>query len=256
MPMLLRMTESCLLVAMGSFMAVLAQSSIYWQFINPRFSTVTLVSGVALIAIGFATLFDTHRRRTMGQCLGFLVFLGLAATAVFQFDSMGMASAPLEGETGLSMEYAGEDTADVVFDGVSYVKINVAELLNAEGEGEVTPGQAYAVQGAVIRSPELDRAGCIGVGRLLITCCFADSSGVVALVKVDDPDTHAAGSWVRVLGTIEQGVPFAGDTITLSGALTGVKSEQFVIRAVAVEERAVEGVPFIFEIRSEAPYAF
>jgi len=49
MAALFRMIEACLLCAMGAFMVVLSQSSIYWQFFNPKYSWLTFVSGTIVV---------------------------------------------------------------------------------------------------------------------------------------------------------------------------------------------------------------
>lgn len=253
MSALYKLIEACLLVAMGTFMAVLSQSNIYWQFINPKYSWLTLVSGVVLTVIGFASLLNHQKQRKVSEFLGVLVFLFLAGTAVVSFGDT------VESGFGGSLTSSGyESTGEpsVTLDGVEYIKINGAELLLAEKEGAVSVGQPYAVQGAVIRSPKLDEAGYIGLGRLNITCCFADSIGVLTLVRVSTPDEHVHGTWVRVLGELEEGVPIPGEAIVLDGTLTGVRSDQFSLRAVEIAEQPVEGVPFIFEVKEQAPYAY
>lgn len=253
MAALQRMIESCLLVAMGGFMAVLSQSSLYWQFLNPQYSLLTLVSGIILLIIGFVCLFHTERKRKVSEFVGVVVFLVLAGTAITTFEYGGE---PTQHAGSLNMEYNDDGSPTITVAGQEYVKINLAELLNAEPQGKIVAGQAYAIQGAVVRSDELDRAGYIALGRLVISCCFADSTAAVSLVKVDDPSLYVAGSWVRVLGVTEEQTPFPGKTITLSGALVGSRSERFVLRANEVSEQPVQGVPFVFEIREEQPFAY
>lgn len=253
MATLFRLIEACLLVAMGTFMAVLSQSGIYWQFLNPKYSWLTLVSGIVLSVIGFACLLNTQRQRKVSEFIGIVAFLLLAGTSITTFEYT------VEGELGggsLTREYAVESEPTVVVDGTEYVKINGAELLLGEEGGFVSAGQAYAVQGVVVRTPELDQAGYITLGRLNITCCFADSIGVVTLVKVENPESYAHGTWVRALGVLEEAVVLPGQAIVLDGALTGIRSEKYVLLAAEVKEQPVEGVPFIFEVRDKAPFAY
>lgn len=255
MAVMFRFIEACLIVGMGTFMAVLSQSSLYWQFLNPKYSWLTLVSGIILTIIGFACLLNTQRQRKVSEFLGVVIFLALAVTAITSFSYEVMED-PDEYGGSLTQEYGVDDSPSVLSGGMEFVKINAAELLKGEQEGFVTAGQAYAVQGAVIRTPELDEVGYIGLGRLNITCCFADSIGVVTLVKVADPQAHVHGTWARALGVLEEGAPLPGKTIVLNGALTGVRSHELFLRALEVKEHPVEGVPFIFEVRSQAPFAF
>jgi len=238
---------------MGTFMVVLSQSSVYWQFLNPKYSWLTLISGTALVIIGFACLINTQRQRKMSEFIGILIFLLLAGTAIVSFDYM---VEPDFGSGSLTREHTVDETPTVKLGNTEYVKINSAELVLGEQEGTVMAGQAYAVQGAVIRSKKLDQEGYIALGRLNITCCFADSIGVVTLVQVSNPESYSHGTWARVLGVLEEGVPLPGETIVLNGALTGVRSEKYILRAAEVTEQPVEGVPFIFEIRDKAPFAY
>ena len=258
MAVLMRFIESFLLIAMGSFMAVLARSPIYWQFINPKYSWLTFVSGAILIIVGFGCFFHTQRKRRVSELLGILSFLVLAGTAIATFDSIGMPETPppMSGG-GFTMEYPEEDISPVIeIGGREYTKINVAELLLGESEGFVKPGNRFAIQGNVVRAPELDREGYICVGRLLITCCFADSTAVLTPVKVDDPERYQSGTWVRAAGIIEDKVLLPGMTFTLPGALTAIRSDIYAMRAIEVEEVAVEGVPFIFDILEQAPFSY
>jgi uncharacterized repeat protein (TIGR03943 family) len=256
MQTVLRFTESALLLAMGVFMAALSQSSLYWQFINPKYSWLTLLTGLVLTAIGIACTFNKHRQRHISESLGIIIFLAVAATAIASSQLQIPDDEP-NYRGSLGTEYIDEDTSPTVaYEGSEYQKINVVELLQEETLDKLTFGQKFAFQGAVVRTPELDKAGYIGVGRLLITCCFADSTGVVTLVKVDDPQLFPKGIWVRTLGILEQGTPFPGDTITVKGALTAVRSEHSIIRGITVEESRVDGTPFVFEVRTQAPYAY
>lgn len=252
MAAIFRLTEAFLLVSMGAFMAVLSQSSMYWQFINPKYSWLTLVSGVVLAITGFGSLINTQRQRKVSEFVGILVFLFLAGTALTSFDYMR------EGDLGgsLTMESVADALPSVVVGDTEYTKINGAELLLGEQGGFVSAGQAYAVQGAVVRTPELDQAGFIALGRLNIICCFADSVGVVTLVKVANPEGFEHGSWARALGVLEEGTVLQGKSIIISGSLTGTRSEKHFLRATEVKEQSVAGLPFIFEVRDQVPFAY
>lgn len=257
MVVLMRFIESFLLILMGSFMAMLARSPIYWQFMNPRYSWLTFVSGVILILVGVGCFFHTQRKRKASELFGILFFLALYGTAVTTFESMVMPEYQPSVGGGFTMEYPDEAVSPTVeIGGREYVKINVAELLLGESQGFVKPGQCFAIQGSVVRAPELDREGYICVGRLLITCCFADSTAVLTTVKVDDPGRYRSGLWVRAAGTIEEKNLLPSKSFTLPGALTAVRSDIYAMRAVDVEEVPVEGVPFIFDIMEQAPFAY
>ena len=78
----LRFIEACLLAAMGAFMVALALSSGYWQYLNPKYSWLTLTAGTCVVALGFGSLFDLHRRRKATELGAVIVFLFLAGGPV------------------------------------------------------------------------------------------------------------------------------------------------------------------------------
>ena len=253
MAVLFRVLESLLLTGAGAFMVVLANTSYYWQFLNPKYSWLTGLSGAILSIVGAACILNKERQSKISELLGIVVFLSLAGVAVHSFEYAGEDNywTPSGGLTG---EFMAEIDPVVSYDGVEYVKINVAELLVIESE--LSAGEAYAIQGLVLRSEELDRRGYIGVGRLFITCCFADSTAVVSLVEVDEPEKYEAGSWVRVLGVLGAEVPSFDKNLTIKGALSAVRSDTFTLKAVEVEESSVEGMPFIFDVKTERPFEY
>lgn len=252
MAMLSRMLEACLLIGMGAFMLVLAQSEMYWQFLNPKYSWLTFTAGALIVLIAYSLLFDVRRKRRVSEMLGVVVFLCLAGTALQtsqSFDELapkGLSNVGEQQQSAPTMELGG----------VEYTKINVMELLAGEIQGWVQEGGAYAVQGAVVRTPELDQAGFIGVGRLLIQCCFADAIGALLLVKVEDPESYVANQWVQAVGVLKAGTLPPGDYIPMPGALSAMRGEKYFLEGVDVKTAPVEGTPFVFEVRSAPPYAY
>lgn len=254
----LRITQSLLLVCMGGFMACLALSSSYWMFLNPKYSPLTLTTGLIIMVLGCAGLFNTQRKPGWSELLALAVFLCLAGSSSLTLSAI--YKEPPQGLTGTEFDApALSDDSEPVLTirDQEYLKINLAELLAGESEGRTKPGGLYAFQGSVLRSPALDKAGYIGVGRLLIICCFADAIGVVYLVEVEDPDGYPSGAWVRAAGEIQQTTPTPiDDTIAIAGALATVQSENYVLQAVEVEELPQADMPYIFEVRNSAPFAF
>lgn len=265
MALLLRGLEAGLLTAMGLFMAVFALSDAYWQLLNPKYSWLTFGAGAAVILVGVGAFFHAGRRPRLSELLSIAVFLCLALAATTASDSLvgGMAeTAPAARPGGfvggsLTLHYEEEAVVpEVSYMGESFIRMNLAELLSGEEGGWTEAGGRYAVQGMVLRTPETDAAGYIGVGRLFIYCCLADAVGVVALVKVDAPQTYRSGSWVRALGILEEGAPFADAALRVPGSLSSARSDRFVLRGVEVEETPVEGVPFILDMKKESPFAY
>jgi len=284
MAAVVRFIEACLLAAMGAFMVALALSSGYWQYLNPKYSWLTLVAGGCVMTLGFAALLDGHRRRKGTELAGLTVFLGLAVASQMLPGMLADSGPAMPGRGGLSFsggfggvrsdgydsEFGGgygpgfgggyEDDLDaepvVAHAGQEYVKINVAELIAGESGGWVRQGDLFAVQGGLARTPELDRAGLVAVTRLFISCCFADAAGVVALVRVDDPESFAPGSWVRVLGRVMPVPAVEATRISIFGALTAIRSDRFALLAENIETQEFTGIPYLFEIRSRQPFAY
>lgn len=267
MALLFRLFEASLLAAMGVFMVGFALSDAYWQILNPKYSWLTFVAGLAIVLVGIGGFFHTGRRPKLTEVLSIAVFLCLALVALLAPHSLVGGSFETEEPVRNGGGYAGgsltlhyeEEAAPlpvVTFEGETYTRMNLAELLAGEEGGWVQAGGRYAVQGAVLRTPEMDAVGYIGIGRLFIYCCFADAVGVVALVKVDRPEEYRTGSWVRTLGVLSKGKPFPGLSMRMVGSLSTARSEQFVLHGVEVEKAPMEGVPFILDIKKESPFSY
>lgn len=257
MAMLMRLTESGLVTAVGVFMVVLSRSSLYWQFINPKYSWLTFAAGCVLTLVGFGCLFNRSRRAKPSEIFGLALFLGISVVAVGSLEplmggGLGASAAP----TTLSGEAPAQVSPTLSVGGREYIKINVAELIRGADEGYVSAGTDYAIQGTLIRSPDLDAKGYVCVARRLIVCCFADSIGVMCLVKVDQPEAYEIGAWVRALGVLEEGAPPVKEPLDLDGTLTDIWGERYVLRAREVREHPVQGLPFVFEVRTEAPFSY
>lgn len=292
----LRFLESCFLICFGAFMLVLANSSLYWQFMNPRYSWLTMAGGIVLVILGGATTYDRTRRPRLDELAGLGVFV---ATAVSAF----CLPAPFADEppTTFSAPAVQEEPASrFVQDGHEYVRANIAELLNLEGRENLQAGERFAMQGQVIRTPELDSAGYIVLNRLFVACCFADAVNVAYLVRVEQPAQFRMGDWVGVAGIVrplaadssgtslpgmnhqdgdatrkgEQATPDATQghiskdkaiprqegkapsVFTVPGSVSSIISDAFMLEAESVEREEPSGLPFIFAIREKEPYSY
>jgi len=257
---LLRFIETFLLVTMGTFMVWLAFSSSYWQFINPKYAWLTITAGAIIILIGIGALFHADRKRGFSEILMLTIFLSLAWAAAIMPNIFLGAETDGHSQGTLTRSYPEPGslalTPTIEIDGVEYTKMNLAELIAGETGGWVKAGGKYAIQGTILRTPELDAVGCIALGRLLITCCFADATGITVLVKVDDPKSYEIGEWARVAGMLTPAAKVPEKPIVVTGALSSLRSDRYVLDAADVNIQSMPGVPFIFDIRSEAPFAY
>lgn len=255
MPGFLRLVQACLLAAMGTFMVTLALSPNYWQFLNPKYSWLTLTSGVLLTLVSFGCIIHRTRRARFDEMSALGVFLLLATLAITLPNNLFTQTPGGETEGSFTGTWPEVGPPTMSIDGTEYIRINSAELIMGETEGWVQPGNQYVVQGMVARSPELDQAGYIAVGRLFIACCFADASGVATLVEVDDPTSYDPGQWVQAAGILAP-MKNPGGTLSMTGALSAITSEQYGLTDTTVTTSGQPSVPFVFEIRKEAPFAY
>lgn len=269
MASLLRFCEACLLCAVGSFMLVLASSSEYWRFIHPKYAWISFTAGAAITILGGASLFNRRKQAKASELAALLLFCVIAFAATnlptpfmggipdnAALDDLGPDEPPLS-FTGLP-EPAPEDLAPrLTIKGKEYVKINEAELIFLDGEHRAKPGDGFAIQGSVVRTKELDKAGVIAVARLFISCCFADATATAYLVKVDAPEAFANGQWVRAAGRIQPTTEALKHiTLPVPGAITTVIGENYLLHADDVRPSPPTGLPFLFEMKPQEPYAY
>lgn len=266
----LRLCEACLLCAMGTFMLVLAGSSEYWRYIHPKYSWLSFAAGAVITLLGIASLFNRSKKANASELGALLLFCAIAyASTNLPSPFMGGG-----GQTDASLEDLGPDEPPLTFSGLpeptqeeqsprltlngkEYVKINQAELIVLDGDRRAHPGEGFAIQGSVVRTPVLDAAGVVAVARLLITCCFADAAATAYLVKVPSPEALDNGQWVRVAGRIQpENEALKHITLPVPGAITTVIGENYLLWADDIQPSKPTGLPFLFEIRNQEPYAY
>lgn len=266
----MRALQTGLLVVMGAYMVLFAAGDGYWRLLNPKYAWLTFLGGVVLLFVGAGCFLNRERRPRISEMLSIAVFLGLALAASLAPSPFAgdMADPEATAETapsrggfaGGSLTLHFDDEAapepETVFEGEAYTRLNLAELLAGEEGGWSVEDGRYAVQGAVYRSPELDAAGCISLRRLYVYCCLADAVEVSTLVRVDRPEAYAKGAWLHVLGVLRDGGDVPEAAKRAGGSISSVGSERFVLEAVRVEKRGVEGIPFILGIRGEPPFDY
>lgn len=261
-----RMLQAFLAASMGMFMLVLAYSRDYWQYLNPKYAWLTMLSGALVVMLAAAGFMDRARKPSVTVCLGLAAFLLIVYTSMNTPNPLfepavpdvpapnpGVAPVtPLE-----SLDTPPEGPSRLNIEGHEYVKINVAELILQEDRKQAASGDRFVLCGFVRRTPGLDAAGYVAVVRLLVTCCFADAVAVGVPVKVDDPSRFEEGAWVRAAGRLEAMPPtFPKTTLSVPGAMATRLSETFVLKAENMEPESVAEIPFIFDLRDEEPFAY
>jgi len=261
-----RVDGLCLL-CLGGFMAALARSNMYWYFLNPKFSTLTLCAGALLLLVGLTLLLrPLPSKATPGRLWRqavLLGFLSLAATAWSQAASEplpGAANPAAAEDSALAPEPEAPVDLHPVKSGKEYLRLNLAELYIMLDKERTDLPPRFALRGPVLRTPELDARGYVLVRRTAVVCCLADSMDLGFLVHGAGLESVKTGDWVEVFGSLEP-LP-ASDASLLktipkgegpSLSLTYPKSR---IRADLLEPTPAPAFPYLFEFREAEPFAW
>lgn len=277
-----RVDGLCLL-GLGGLMAGLARSNLYWYFLNPKFSVLTLTAGALLMATGLV-LFSWPRpgRATTGRLLrqvALVVFLTLAASAWDQAaheEAPGASDAPPSSfapapQTNVVQIPEPETPADPhpVMNGTAYVRLNLAELYIMLDKGRKDYPPHFALRAEVLRTPALDARGHMLLRRIAVVCCLADSLDLRFLTHAPEgskPEDFKDGEWVEVFGHVE---PLSGKgagkdadkgLVKLApkgeGPSLAVTNPKFRIQAESMERIKGPSFPYIFEFREKEPFAW
>lgn len=264
-----RMDGLCLL-CLGGLMAGLARSPLYWFFLNPKFSPLTLAAGCLLALCGLALfLFPRPGRGTPGRLLrqvAALSFLSLAvsawdaATAIPDPGALNPASAE-----GTSTEPKDEPLPDLrpQRDGVAYVRLNLGELYAMLDKGRTDFPAHFALKAQVVRTPGLEAKGHLLLRRVAVVCCLADSLDLSFLAPTDAKvfDGVQPGDWVEVFGHLEK-LPEKDAKALLSAVPKGegpgmaLTNPGWRIVPEAVDLLPDAGFPYLFEFREKEPFAW
>ena len=249
--------EGAMLVALGLAMGALILSGNYWLYINPKFQWLTATTAGLLVLVGVASALQPPRPVNRSGVLIFLAFLCYTIWGNFQV----LAPPPpdlLARPTPPPPHSREDEKARETLNGIEYIRINTGELFNLCEDKGVDAGAHYTLQGMVVRTPELDRAGQFIVARLAVFCCFADA--VAVGFRTSDPNGRSGlknGEWVQIYGRLEgTSNELPQPEITFEGAVaTAVHPRSVIIPEKTVPIAAPE-IPFIFEFREAEPFAF
>ncbi len=261
-----RIDGLCLL-CMGGLMAALARSNLYWYFLNPRFSWLTLGAGALLLLVGLALLLrPLPSRATPGRLWRqavLLGFLSLAATSWGQAASEQFTGAANPASTdGVALAPEPEAPADPhpVKNGAQYLRLNLAELYIMLDKGRSDLPPRFALRAPVLRTPELDARGHVLVRRTAVVCCLADSMDLGFLVHGAGLEGVKSGDWVEVFGTLEPLPAPDADLLQLvpkgEGPSLSLTYPKARIRTEGIEPIQAPAFPYLFDFRETEPFAW
>lgn len=263
-----RVDGLCLL-CLGWFMAALARSGLYWYFLNPKFSPLTLGAGVLLCLTGLGLLLRPMPGRASTMRLwrqaALLAFLSLAATAWGQAANEPLPGA-LNPAASENAALAPEDEAPVdlrpVRDGKDYVRLNLAELYIMLDKGRTDYPERFALRAVVSRTPQLDGRGHVLLKRTAVVCCLADSMELSFVTRGQGLGDLKSGDWVEVFGHLTPLASKGEDKGLVKAAPKGegpslsLTNPKFRIEAEAVVPIKGPDFPYLFEFREQAPFAW
>lgn len=271
MPRFIALLEGILLACLGLFMLWLSLSGQSWHLLHPRFASINAVSGAFCLVLGvffaFRSLPATHGALDFSRIACFVLFFVLASFSLRGVQGLlGVESPASSGgaefdagpppQGSLTLESVVQENGREVLDGVEYVRMNVAEMHIGIGGDERTVPRNIAWQGMVIRTPELDSLGMIGVFRVAIVCCLADAVAPGFAVVVPHPEQFTSGQWLRITGALERvEKPLPGEPY-VPGVIATIfeRNERFLATDVRIQPRPE--IPFIFEFREKEPFAY
>lgn len=255
------------LLCLGGLLAALAQSPQYWYFLNPRFSTLTLASGVLLGLVGLVPLLRPRPGRAtitrlvrQAAVLGFLCLAAYAweqaATAPFP----GVFSAPDEAQALFQPTGGAEPAAAplVTKNGAEYVRLNLAELYIMLDKGRTDYPKRFAMRVQLSEEPALKQLGLGVLTRTAVVCCLADSMQLGFLAQgLKGMDTNG---WLEIYGRLEPMDPAGEQALRAvaqgEGLSLKVVNPKFRVVVEAAEPIGPPSFPYLFEFREEPPFAW
>lgn len=263
-----RVDGLCLL-SLGGLMAALARSGLYWYFLNPKFSGLTLAAGALLCLTGLALLLrPVPGKPTTGRLWRQAVLLGFLSLAATSWGQA--ASEPLPGAVNpASSENAGlapEEETPVeprpIKNGNAYLRLNLAELYIMLDKERTDYPPRFALRAVVVRTPELDARGYVLLKRTAVVCCLADSMELSFAARGQDLDALQTGDWVEVFGRLEPLDEKGADKGLVKaapkaeGPSLSLTNPKFRIQVQAAEPVRAPDFPYLFEFREQEPFAW
>lgn len=255
------------LLCLGGLLAALAQSPHYWYFLNPRFSTLTLASGVLLGLVGLVPLLRPRPgRATIARLVRQAAVLGFLCLAAYAWEQAatapfpGVFSAPDETQALFQPTGEAEPAAAplVTKNGEEYVRLNLAELYIMLDKGRTDYPRRFAMRVQLSEEPGLKKLGLGVLTRTAVVCCLADSMQLGFLAQ--GLEDIGSSSWLEVYGRLEPMDPAGEQALKAvaqgEGMSLKVVNPKFRVVVEAAEPIGPPPFPYLFEFREQPPFAW
>lgn len=270
------------LAGLGGFMLWLSASSVYWQYLNPKYRPLTVASAVVLLGLGLVAALRTSRRESFGAAVRPLIYFGFLAlglaSAELKFEvktrpaqddiqyRLVVAPPPLDPSAVEEPYLDPARTSDAVKDaasgratlaGAEYVPLNIGELFGLTTNGTIREPNRFVVRGIAVRDERLAKRGEFAVVRAAVYCCLADAIGVGFRVLEPLPAGLPDGAWVRLYCELTPSdTPKAVQTVRRKGLFVTSLHKDYALKAVHVEPIDPPGDPYMFQWRESEPFAY
>ncbi len=246
--------EGLLLIALSLAMGLLMASGNHWLYISPRFEWLSQLTALVLLLVGTLTAWRPGRRPRLSAVIIFGGFV------VFGIGANYLVLQPRPTDWGFSRPHrvVGEEPYKI-HNGLSYTRINLAELYEvAEGQPEKRD-VPYVVRGMVQRDPQLDSYREFLVLRTLVWCCLADA--ILVGFRVQDlpegQELPKNGQWIELFGELTEASPhWRHEAPHISSIFPMNTHPRYGLTPHHIRPIEEPPMAFIFEIRDGKPYAY
>lgn len=234
-----------------------AITPVYEEFMHPRFRPLTVSAAYLLLGLAVVALLGKAAPIHPSNYMILAIVFGVLFAAFFVHYPEGAPAGQWSGDTAEDWSPSfNEDDA---------LMISIPEIyLYSLDPEQPLAGKDLRFRGVVLRRPDLDRQGVVGVGRVYLSCCAADAVRLIFMVDLppgSSPDQFKDGEWITVKGRLYER---AADSPALT--TEGLTPDTFAtldvinqIQSIEAEELISSNPPrefFIDTLRGEEPYSF
>lgn len=262
--------RSVLLFITGSLMAAVLIRNDFWLFLHPKLRFFSLSAAALIIVSSIVSAVLSKIRPKKWYFIVFILFIGMFVVGFTGKTGKSAAANRAAPETGAALgendpgqEWAAPDSSTAVrftYREKEYVPINLGELyLLSKFDDQLLIESRFAVRGIVKRRLKYDEKKQILIARVAVTCCLADATVLLYRVGVPEPEAFTDGEWVLVLGHVqketidENEIP---DEIKVDEIRYFAIEGEHIMAADVVKKANPPAVPYMFQFKTEEPFAF
>ncbi len=251
-----------ILVLLTLVMGYIVFTRVYTLFMHPRFRVLTAIAVLMLFASTCAVVKTRSVRIGIGSNIVLYSSIFCIIVAIVHFSSSepegrGVIFSQKEG----SAEIADKDSDEDIW------PVSIPDLYISTLESDsIFLSQPFILRGIVLRHPIMDFHNSIALGRVFLTCCYADSVRLifsVALPENTSPEDFPDGSWVQVQGILRSAEPaswIASLPIEEFSKIPRIPSDilnpEYLISAESLKPDTMPNPFYVSNLRAHRPYNY